>query len=146
MNILVCIDLSDSTNKIVQKAKELAKAVSAKLWVLHVAEPEPDFVGFDIGPQSVRDSRSKQFHQEHRQIQEIANRMREDNLDTTALLVQGSTAETILMQASSLNTDIIVLGSHGRGAVYKFLVGSVSESVIRKTELPIFIVPTHKRI
>jgi nucleotide-binding universal stress UspA family protein len=146
MNILVCIDLSYSTEKIVKKARELAQVVSAKVWLLHVAEPDPDFVGFEAGPQSVRDSVSEQFHQEHRQIQGIADRIREDGLDATALLVQGPTAETILKQAMKLSADIIVIGTHGRGAVYKLLVGSVSESIIHKAECPIFVVPTHERI
>ena len=146
MNILVCIDLSEATKKIVARAKELAEAGSTKLWILHIAEPEPDFVGLKVGPQSVRDSLSEQFHQEHRQIQEIANQMREENLNVTALLVQGPTAETILIEASRLSADIIVLGSHGKGAVYQLLVGSVSESVIHKAECPILVVPTHERI
>ena len=65
MNILVCIDFSDSTEKIVSTSEKLAKDVSAKLWILHVAEPEPDFVGYEVGPQYIRDSLAEQFHQEH---------------------------------------------------------------------------------
>lgn len=145
MNILVCVDLSDSTEKVVKKAEELAKAVSAKFWLLYVAEPEPDFVGYEVGPQTVRDSLSEKFHQEHRQIQEIADRMRKNSLDATALMIQGSTAETILKEATKLSADIIVVGTHGKGAVYQLLVGSVSESVIQKADCPIFVVPTHKR-
>jgi nucleotide-binding universal stress UspA family protein len=145
MNILVCVDLSQATAKIVKNAEELAKATSAKLWILHVAEPEPDFIGFDVDPQTVRDSLAENFHQEHRQIQAIADRMREDSLDTVALLVQGSTAETILMEASKISADMIILGSHGKGVVSQLLVGSVSEVVIHKAECPILIIPTHGR-
>lgn len=145
MKILVCVDLSESTEKVVKKAEEIAKALSAKLWLLHIAEPDPDFVGYEVGPQSVRDSLSKEFHDEHRQIQEIADRMRKVGLDTSALLVQGSTVETILKEATKLGVDIVVVGSHGRGATYQLLVGSVSEGVLHKSECPILVVPTHER-
>jgi len=145
MKILIGVDLSDSTGKIVKIAMELAKALSARVWLLHVAEPDPDFVGFEAGPQSVRDSLSKTFHDEHCQIQEIADRFRTAGLDATALLVQGETAETILKEASKLGVDMIVVGSHGRGAMYHLVVGSISEGVLHGSECPILVVPTFKR-
>ncbi len=145
MKLLVGVDLSDFTEKVVKKAEEIATALSAKVWLLHVAEPEPDFVGLEVGPQSTRDSLSKRFHAEHRQIQEMAERLRKTDLDTTALLVQGATVETILKEASKLDVDMIVVGSHGRGAMYQLLVGSVSEGVLHKSECPVLVVPTHKR-
>jgi len=144
MKLLVGVDLSESTEKILKKAEEVAKALSAKVWLLHVAMPEPDFVGFEVGPQTVRDSISKEFHEEHCHIQNLADRLRKAGLDTTALLIQGSTAETILNEASKLNIDMIVVGSHGRGAMYQLLVGSVSEGVLRKSACPILVIPTHE--
>ena len=145
MKILVAVDLSESTEKIVQEAEKIAQALSAKLYLLHVAEPEPDFVGFDVDPQTDRDLRAESFHDEHRQIQAIADRLRNAGLDAIALLVQGATAETILNQASKLDADMIVVGSHGRGAMYQLLVGSVSEAVLHRSECPIHVVPTHGR-
>ncbi|MES9814549.1 MAG: universal stress protein [Candidatus Thiodiazotropha sp.] len=145
MKILVAVDLSESTVKILGKAEELAIALSAKLWLLHVAEPEPDFVGYEAGPQSVRDTLSQKFHDQHRQIQEIAQRMRENGIDATALLVQGSTVETILREASRLDVEMVVIGSHGRGAMYHLLMGSVTEGVFHAAKCPILVVPTHNR-
>lgn len=145
MNILACVDLSKSTEKIVKRAVEIADAVSAKLWLLHIAEPEPDFIGYEVGPQSVRDSLSVKFHEQHRMLQEIAERVRKEGVDATALLVQGSTVETILAKAGKLSADMIVVGTHGRGAMYQLLVGSVSEGLLHNAECPLLIVPTHQR-
>jgi len=144
MKLLVAIDLSESTEKIVKKVEEIAKTLSAKVWLLHVAEPEPDFVGWEVDPQCDRDFLSKRFHDEHCQIQEIADRLRKNGLDTTALLVQGATVETILNEASKLDVNMIVVGSHGRSAMYQLLVGSVCEGVLHKSECPILVVPTHE--
>jgi len=145
MKLLVGVDLSGSTEKIVKKVEDIAKSLSAKVWLLHVAEPEPDYVGFDMETEAVRDAIAKRFHGEHRQIQEIADRLRKAGLDTTALLVQGATVETMLNEASKLDVDMIVVGSHGRGAMYQLLVGSVSEGVLHGSEYPILVVPTHER-
>ena len=145
MKLLVCVDLSESTEIIVKKIEEITKALPAKVWLLHNAVPEPDVVEFKVDPQAARESLAKKFHLEHRQIQELANRMRKAGVDTTALLVHGATVETILKEASELEVDMIVVGTHGRGAMYQLLVGSVSEAVLHKSRFPILVVPTHKR-
>ena len=155
MKLLVGVDLSDATEKVVKKAEEIAKALSAKVWLLHIAGPElpdnyilasgPGSIGFEADSQSYRDFLAERLHGEHQQIQEIADRLRKEGLDTKALLMQGATAETILREASKLDIDMIVVGSHGRGAMYQLLVGSVSEGVLHKSECPILVVPTHKR-
>jgi nucleotide-binding universal stress UspA family protein len=145
MDILVSVDLSDSAAEVVDKAEDIAKALSAKVWLLHVGDPDPDFVGYDAGPQSVRDAVAQKYHEEHRQIQAIAERFRQMGLEATALLVQGATAETILKEAAKLKVGMVVMGSHGRGMMRHLLVGSVSEDVIRRSLVPVLVVPTHNR-
>ncbi|MDJ0659261.1 MAG: universal stress protein [Crocosphaera sp.] len=143
MKILVAVDCSESTAKVVNKAQEMAKALSAKLWLIHVAQPEPDFVGYDTGPQSVRDYVAERFHAEHSQIQEIAEKLRHEAIKTTALLIQGSTVETIIKEAKKLEIDMIIMGSHGRNPISELFLGSVSKGVISQSNCPILIVPTH---
>jgi nucleotide-binding universal stress UspA family protein len=145
MNILVAIDFSVASETVVRQAEKIATALSAKVWLIHVAEPEPDFVGYQPGPQTERDFLAGRFHTEHRRIQQIADRLRTAGLETTALLVQGVTAETIIDQANKLEIDMIIVGSHGRGAMYQLLVGSVSEGVLRGTTCPTLVVPTRGR-
>jgi len=145
MKLLVCVDLSESTEIIVNKIEGITKAIPAKVWLLHNAVPEPDFVDFKVDPLAARESLAKKFHVEHRQIQELASRMRKAGVETTALLVHGATVDTILKEASDLEVDMIVVGSHGRGAMYQLLMGSVSEAVLHKSRLPVLVVPTHKR-
>ena len=145
MKLLVCVDLSESTEIIVKKIEEIAEALPAKVWLLHNAVPEPDFVEFKVDPLAARESLAKKFHVEHCQIQEIADRMRKAGMDATALLVHGATVETILKEASDLEVDMIVVGSHGRSAMYQLVMGSVSEEVLHKSRFPVLVVPTHKR-
>ena len=145
MKIMVAVDLSESGETVLVEAEKIANALSAKVWLLHVAAPDPEFVGMDVGPQTVRDNMSKKFHEEHRRIQAIADRFRNTGLDTTALLIQGVTVDTILAEATKLDADMIVIGTHGHGAMYRLLVGSVSEGVLHKSRCPILVIPTHER-
>ena len=145
MKILACVDLSDSTEIIIEKTEELAKRLSAKAWLLHNALPEPDKLEFTVDPIAAREALAKRFHVEHRQIQALAERLRKAGIDTTALLVHGPTVKTILKEASDLDVDMIVVGSHGRGMMGQLLVGSVSEGVLHKSQLPVLVIPTHNR-
>ncbi len=143
MKFLVAVDCSDSTQKVVNKAKEMVKALSGKLWIIHIAQPEPDFVGYNTGPQTERDYVAKVLHSEHSQIQEIAENLRNGGIETTALLIQGSTVETIIKEAKKLQVEMIIMGSHGRNPISELFLGSVSKGVISQSDCPILIVPTH---
>jgi nucleotide-binding universal stress UspA family protein len=143
VNFLVAVDLSESTETVIRKFMELAKAVTAKVWLIHVADPEPTFVGYDAGPQYIRDAVAEKFRHEHSSIQALANRLRAEGLDATALLVQGPTVETIAKEAAKLDADMIIAGSHGKGSVQRLLLGSVSEGLLRHAHCPILIIPTN---
>ncbi len=112
---------------------------------MHNAVPEPGFVEFKVDPQAARESLTKKFHSEHRQIQELADRLRSAGIETSALLVHGETIEIILKEASDLDVDMVVVGSHGWGAMYQLLMGSVSKGILKKSTYPVLVVPTHDR-
>jgi len=144
MNILVAVDLSPASQNVVEAAGRVAKLTGATVYILHVAEPEPDFVGYDAGPEVVRTQVANELRQEHRDVQALAQKLRDDGLDATALLVRGPTVETTLKEADSLKAELIVVGTHGHGAVYDVLIGSYSAGVIRKSRLPVLVVPVRE--
>ena len=141
-SILVPIDFSDATDSIVAWAAALAECFGSRLWLLHVAAPEPEFVGYAVGPDSVRDQRAAELRSEHRELQHRTEALRERGLEAQALLVQGPTVEKILSEAASLEADLIVMGSHGRGAIGRALLGSVSEGVLHAARCPVTILPS----
>ena len=144
-SILALVDLSPISTRIVDEAASLARGTGAHLWILHIAAPDPDFVGFGAGPQYIRDSRAKQLRQEHQLLQDMRDAERAKGTNVEALLVQGMTVETLFDEAKRLAADLLVLGSHGRGGLYKALTGSVSEQVIKRTRIPVMLIPPEDR-
>ena len=53
----------------------------------------------------------------------------------------GAVAEEILNQAQVLDADLIVMGTHGHGAMYNFLVGSATKGVLKHSRRPVLLVP-----
>ncbi len=145
MKLLVAVDFCDSSQKIFEHVRELGKGVNAKIWLLHVAEPDPEFVGYEVDSPEMRYVVARRFHKEHQQLQQLGLKLRSEGMDCVALLVQGPTVETILREIEKLSVDIVILGSHGKGILRQLLVGSTSEGVIQKSSVPILIIPTHGR-
>ena len=142
MNILVGIDFSESAQKIIDETLTLAHALGAKIWLVHVAAPDPAFVGYESDPTVLRDAVAKHYHEEHRQLQAVSRTLRDEGLDCVALLVQGPTVETLLHEAKNVAAPMIVIGSHGKNVFSRMLLGSTSEGVLHRTEIPVHIVPT----
>ncbi len=141
MKLLVPVDFSDPTEMILKVTRRLAKSLDASVWVVHAAEPEPDFVGYDAGPEVVRGQVAKEMREEHRKLQEYADQLRDAGIKAKAMLVQGPTVDSILEMAEKQESDLIVVGSHGRGMMAEMLMGSVSQGLIRAGQCPVTVVP-----
>jgi nucleotide-binding universal stress UspA family protein len=144
-NILVPVDFSGETARVLDLAVDLAGPFNAKLWLVHVAAPDPDFVGFDAGPAYIREQRAEVLRQEHMEIQQMAAALKNRGVECEGLLVQGSTTETLLDEIVRLQADMVIMGSHGRSGLFKAFVGSVSEQVLRDSRVPVLIVPALNR-
>lgn len=140
-NILLPLDFNGGEKLLLKKAIEIGQKFNSKVWLIHVASPDPDFVGYDAGPQSVRDNRANQLHEEHQKLQDFANKVTKEGIECEALLIQGSTVETLLKKTEKLNIDLIIIGHETHGFFYKALFGSVSESLVKKSNIPILVVP-----
>ncbi|MGI9590664.1 MAG: universal stress protein [Myxococcota bacterium] len=139
--LLAALDFSDVTDRVVEEAAALAQAFGAELTLIHVAAPDPDFVGYEAGPDTVRETRAGELRGEHRRLQQIADGLRERGIPSKALLIQGPTIEKILDEATHVGASTIVIGSHGHGALRRVLLGSVSEGVVRGAACPVYVVP-----
>jgi nucleotide-binding universal stress UspA family protein len=139
--VLACIDLSDVSDAVLACAVRLADALGEELIVLHVAAPDPDFVGYEAGPQSVRDQVAARLREDHRKLEERV-KLASGSHPARALMVQGSAAERIDEHAARLGAALIVLGSHGHGRLHQLLVGSVTNAVLKRATIPVVIVPS----
>ena len=140
-NILVSIDFNNNEKILIDKAIEMAKAFDSKIWLLHVAAPEPEFIGFGVGPQYIRDSRAEELRKEHRLLSDYTDLIRLENQECEGLLINGATIEMILEEARKLAIDLIIIGHHDHNIMYKAFFGSVASGVIKKANIPVLIVP-----
>ncbi len=128
------------TGDVLSCASRLASSLDLELVVLLVADPSPDFVGYEAGPDSVRHNVAEHLREEHRQLEEIVAAL-DKGVRARPLMVQGVAMERIADHAARLGAEYIVLGSHGHGKLYDLLVGSVADGVLRSAKVPVVMVP-----
>lgn len=145
LKILVAVDLSGATARVIQVTERISEAMAGEVRVLHVAEAEPDFVGFGAGPDVVRDQIAKEFRDEHRTVQAHAESLRQAGIEANALLIQGPIIETVLNEAQRFEADLLIVGSHGFGALYDLVVGSSSRGILKRSEIPVLVVPIREK-
>jgi len=140
-NILVAIDFRGKDHLLLNEAHKLASKFEAKVWFIHIAAPDPDFVGLKVGPQYIRDTRAEDLRKEHKMIQEYADKFTKEGIAADGLMVQGPTTDMIVNEAKKLNIDLIITGYQEHNFFYKVLYGSVTNHIIKASKIPIMVIP-----
>lgn len=140
-NILVTIDFDKNEQLLIEKAFQLATPFNSKIWLMHIAVPDPDFVGYEVGPQYIRDGRAEELRKEHKLLQEYTIKLKKNGAQAEGILVQGATIEMVIEEAKKLNIDLIIAGHHEHNFLYKAFVGSVSSEIVKKSKIPVLLVP-----
>jgi len=161
--ILVPIDFSDAALRVIDLAQQLAKALDAEIHLVHVKEltaaAAPGTLGyglagmpelapmsgvplpvFDPMPQTVPVDEDEQSKLTHWQ-----DKIAQSGVKVTLHEPTGAVVEEILNEADVVNADLIVVGTHGHGAMYNLLVGSVTKGVLRRSTRPVLLVPGPRR-
>jgi len=134
---LALIDFSDVSPKILDQAEAHAKAFGGDVLLVHVVPPEPLVVDFEPPAEPPDLFRSRQ-----QQLCAMRDRLIEHGIQATAQLFGRLPLETVLDQIVRLDPDVTIMGSHGHGALYHLIVGSVTEGVIQHASRPVLVIPS----
>ncbi len=146
MKILLAVDGSKCSESAVQAVIEQYRPEATEVLVFHAVESlklMPVSLGYGVGPMFVSDYTSimKQWRADGENLVEsVARRLQAAGFKTDTKVEEGEARELILDCAKHWNPGLIVLGSHGKTGLDRFLLGSVSESVARHAHCSIQIV------
>lgn len=138
-NIVVPVDLSEHTPSVIAHAEAVAALYGATIHLLHVVEDVayPTVYGIDPLTPVLPDV----MERAEESLQRYAQTLHSDSgLTVETHVVTGYAAQDIVHSANELNADLILMGTHGRTGLRRFLIGSVAEKVVRRTPCPVFIV------
>ncbi len=134
--ILVALDASECDTPMIEHIGGLARATGAEVVLLRVAcydARERDQMQREI-------SRAQRALREAREL--LAQRF---GVEAEEALMHGDPTETIVEECQSRQCDLIAMATHGHGALYDFLLGSVSNQVRHRVDVPVLTLRVVRR-
>ncbi|MBI2831629.1 MAG: universal stress protein [Chloroflexi bacterium] len=139
--ILVCLNGTDLAEQILCFATEIAQRFGSKLVFLEVTIPpslvvEPTTGYYHATP---IDKVKRDEHIARVYLERLAELYRPKGLDVECIVLQGDPGNMIVSYAKETGIDLICLGTHGRRGLGRLVYGSVANTVLRKSNLPILV-------
>jgi nucleotide-binding universal stress UspA family protein len=148
--ILLALDLKRRTDRLVAEAERYGKALDAIVHLVHVAEPNPDFVGYLKTEQidefsqedMIRSEKAHEFRSAHDLTQKIGASLKANGVRVgQALTVQGPVLTIILDHARKLEADLLILGAHQHNALYRLWYGDTAIDATKRAPCALLIIP-----
>ena len=139
--ILVCLDGSALAEEILPYATEVARHFSSKVVLLEVTTPPSIVIEPTTGYSHTTSISDIQISEEEAvsYLEDISQQLQGEGLDVDYLTLPGSPGKTIINYAEENNIDLIALGTHGRGGLVRMAFGSVTDYILRHSNLPLLV-------
>jgi nucleotide-binding universal stress UspA family protein len=147
--ILIGIDDSKFAEYAASYGFDMARTFNAHVGLVHIVEPSvapvtttDTIMGMPLQDNVINDIEIMDIQNE--QGENIITRTMKkyaEGLQVTHFNEFGSTADGILHCSKEFKADLIVIGTHNRTGIDRLLMGSVAESVVRNSHVPVLVVP-----
>lgn len=138
--IVVATDFSDASDRAIDYALSLADSMKASVTLVHAyGLPVYGFPDGVLLPSPEVAANIANVAQEA--LARSTKRAKERYSNVTSVLREGDAREEVEAVARDLDADLIVTGSHGRGAFKRWVLGSVAERIVRTSSIPVLTVP-----
>jgi nucleotide-binding universal stress UspA family protein len=147
--VLIALDYDPTAKKIAEVGFEMAKAMGAEVTLLHVSVSPimytsvyADMGAWQLDTLNTLDSIKSITAGSQNFLDKAKRHLKSKSVKT--MVKEGDFATKILETAKEIDADCIVMGSHSQKWLENIVMGSVTEEVLRKTTIPMFIIPTKK--
>jgi nucleotide-binding universal stress UspA family protein len=144
--ILTAVDFSPVTTKVLAGASALAQVAGSGILLLNVVEPAAAYVPVGAAMDVITAPvplEPPDMDAVKARLEELAAPLRAAGVNVETRAVIGLPADEILSIAADSGSGMIVLGSHGHGAVYQLFAGSIVTAVLHKARVPVTVIPVH---
>lgn len=140
-NILVPVDGSETSYAAVAKAVELAKAFGSKVTVVQVLSLDPYIAAEYISANQTNDLIERARTAIVESLEAAKAKFHEQGIEVETKLLEGQVIHReIVKAAEESHADLIIIGSHGRTGFKKLFLGSVAQSLLGESQIPVLIV------
>ncbi|MBW1716509.1 MAG: universal stress protein [Deltaproteobacteria bacterium] len=156
-NILYATDLSKNSAFAFRYAITLANALDAKITILYILPMVDSAMEIPIITQMGEDRYYQLREERSREViegiktklydfsqKELKGFQGESDLVSSILVHEGDAVDEILKTTEKIDSDIIILGAHGKGILSHTFLGTVPDKLLRRSRVPVLVVPIPK--
>ena len=141
MKVLAAVDRSGMSDVVIDMVRYFLAGKSGSVLLINVAPRESDLLCKQLRRKVITDPVPKELRDRRELLDRHAATLQDAEIPCETLLIRGEPVRTILREAKRWEANLIAVGSHGRGALYRRILGSVSEGVLKGQQFPVLIVP-----
>jgi nucleotide-binding universal stress UspA family protein len=142
--ILVPVDFSDNSAKIVHFAQFLAEKCKAEMYFVFVVQSFEDYSGFFVPHMPVARFEEELLQSAEKKMKEFLDEHLAADLPHRGKVLSGDVAEEIILYSEEKKIDLIIMGTHGYKGLEKILFGSVAEKVVKTASCPVMTVNPYR--
>ena len=140
-HILVPLDGSKLAETALDDALTVADLSQAEITLLQVVQPTEHVIGLNTDHPVYLDQQwasQKAIAQDY--LADVQQQLKGTKISINSSIEMGPAAETIIDYATDYPVDLIVMATHGRSGIQRWVFGSVAEKVLRRANVPILLV------
>jgi len=141
-NVLVPVDFSENSKKILEAAGYFKEVCKAKIHVVFVVQSFEDYSGFFVPHMPIAKFEDEMVQAAEQKMDKFLVGMK----DIDAKVLTGDVAEEIIRHADETGMDLIIMGTHGYKGIEKVMFGSVAEKVVRSSPCPVLTINPYKNL
>ena len=138
-HILVPVDFSDSTDRVIEWAAHLAEEHESRITLLHAYHLPVEFQQLE-GAALPADFWASVRKEAEANLEKLAVPLRARGIETDTAACDGYAATVIVDEATQRQVDLVVIGTHGLSGLKHLLLGSIAERVVQKAPCPVLTV------
>ncbi len=138
--ILVPVDFSENSKKILDSASDIAGKFGAALSVVFVVQSFDDYSGFFVPHMPVAKFEEEMVQGAEQKMDSFMGGY--ENVDAKVLI--GDVGEEVVRYAEETGIDMIIMGTHGYKGLEKVMFGSVAEKVVKTAPCPVLTINPYK--
>jgi len=143
--ILAAVDFSDLSTQVIEYASEQAKAFGCEVLVIHVEPPAPAFIGNEMSPPILTEQLTEEVVRIQDDLKAMVGYLNQKGIAASHEYLKGSVVDTIVDRAAEWNADLIVMGAHSHGILYRAFIGSISTGVLKASPCPVLVIPEKEK-
>ena len=139
---LVTVDFSSITGRVIDSAMEFARAHKGKVVLLHVVQaPVIASAEYALPADVIQEAVTVSKNASQKKLAAYIELFTKEGIDCIGKILIGAPVPLIRGESAKSGADFVIMGSHGHGKLYDFLVGSTASGVIKKAKCGVIIIP-----